>query len=131
MKQARRSARIKLYQKKDFMTLRYPKGKIHEDEFTTYKVLFQYKEIAVINQPLYAYYQNPASITTTDWNPKKLAKIEALEERLSYIKKNHLEPYYGFTAGVLLGNILEHYYAKLDQIAYPAGSESSEKEGMI
>ncbi|MBR2317955.1 MAG: glycosyltransferase family 2 protein, partial [Spirochaetales bacterium] len=31
----------KLYRRRYFETIRYPVGKIHEDEFTTYKILFQ------------------------------------------------------------------------------------------
>ena len=99
----------KLYRKEDFRTLRYPKGKIHEDEFTTYKVLFLYKEIAVVDQPLYAYFRNPDGITKTDWSPKTLVKVEALEERLDYLKERHQDALYDFTAGVLIGNLVEHY----------------------
>ena len=101
----------KLYRKEDFKTVRYPKGKVHEDEFTTYKILFKYREIALIDQPLYAYFQNTAGITKSGWNPKRLVKIEALEERLEFIKKNKLDPFYDFTVGCLLGNIIEHYLA--------------------
>jgi len=49
----------KLYRKECFREIRYPVGKIHEDEFITYKILFAFEHIAVIAQPLYAYYQNP------------------------------------------------------------------------
>ena len=41
----------KLYKKELFREIRYPVGKLHEDEFTTYKLLFQYENCAFVNQP--------------------------------------------------------------------------------
>ena len=52
----------KLYRKECFQSLRYPVGKIHEDEYITYKILFRKKSVYVIQQPLYAYFQNTTGI---------------------------------------------------------------------
>ena len=49
----------KLYKKKDFTEIRYPVGKVHEDEFTTHKILFKYYNIAFVNEELYYYFTNP------------------------------------------------------------------------
>ncbi|MCR5809459.1 MAG: glycosyltransferase [Clostridiales bacterium] len=78
----------KLYRKADFISIRYPEGKIHEDEFTTYKVLFQYKAIAVVDHPLYLYFQNPQSIMGSGWNPKHMAECDGMLEQLTYFEKN-------------------------------------------
>ena len=43
----------KLYKKECFSTIRYPVGKIHEDEFVTYRILFEKEYVAVVDQPLY------------------------------------------------------------------------------
>lgn len=51
-----------LYSRSCFRDIRYPVGKIHEDEFVTYRLLFAQKEIAVIPAPLYAYFINPKGI---------------------------------------------------------------------
>lgn len=77
----------KLYRKDRFAEIRYPVGKIHEDEFVTYKILFTASKIAYIEAPLYAYYQNPNSITHSRWSEKRLDVLEALEERVRFFEE--------------------------------------------
>ena len=79
----------KLYRRKCFNTLRYPVGKIHEDEYVTYKVLFQYEDICVLQQPLYAYYQNVNGIILSNWSTKKLDAVEGIEEQVDFFVKNN------------------------------------------
>jgi len=67
----------KLYHKSCFETLRYPVGKLHEDEFVTYRLLFAYQKVAVIFAPLYAYYINLEGITKKPWVSKRLDAWEA------------------------------------------------------
>ena len=43
----------KLYRKIIFKNLRFPYGKLNEDEFTTYKALFRYKSVAFLDNVLY------------------------------------------------------------------------------
>lgn len=78
----------KLYQKDCFQGIRYPAGKLHEDEFTTYKILFAHPKIAVISAPLYCYYHNPNSITTSDWTPRRMEVMQAFDEQLSFFAKS-------------------------------------------
>ena len=52
----------KLYKKSCFEVIRFPLGKLHEDEFTTYKLYYQAKQVAVISDKLYYYYTVPGSI---------------------------------------------------------------------
>ncbi len=77
----------KLYRKKCFEHIRYPVGKLHEDEFVTYRILFAQERVAFINQPYYAYFKNPNGIMESKWNPGRLNEIEAIEERLGFFKK--------------------------------------------
>lgn len=74
----------KLYKKECFRDLRYPPGKLHEDEFVTYRILFRYPEIPVVGAPLYAYFQNPEGITGGAWSPERLAALEALEGQVAF-----------------------------------------------
>ena len=53
----------KMYAIELFDNLRYPVGKIHEDEYITYKIFYNTDKIAVINEYLYNYRQNENSIT--------------------------------------------------------------------
>ena len=78
----------KLYKKACFETIRYPVGIRYEDEFTTYKVLFEKSHIAYINEQLYFYYTNPIGFMNSDWSPKRLDVITAHEEQIMYFRKN-------------------------------------------
>ena len=49
----------KLYHRSLFKKLRYPIGKLHEDEFTTYQAVYQAGKIGVTPEKLLSYYQNP------------------------------------------------------------------------
>lgn len=95
----------KLYRKQDFAVVRYPEGKIHEDEFTTYKILFPYERIAVIEQPLYAYFQNSQSIMGSQWSPKHMAEAEGMLEELQYFAANGFANAEAYTARAYLNSL--------------------------
>ena len=78
----------KLYKSKLFKTLRFPKGKILEDEFLTYKLLYNSRKIAYVDQELYYYYQNDNGIMNGSSILKRLDRIEAIEERSKFFLKN-------------------------------------------
>lgn len=80
----------KLYAKECFQTIRYPVGKIHEDEYVTYRILFQFEQIAFVPSPLYCYFINPEGITKRPWTPKRLDAIEAFLEQKYYFKESGL-----------------------------------------
>jgi hypothetical protein len=86
----------KLYKKELFKSIRYPVGRRYEDEFTTYKVLFEFENIAVVEAEMYYYLVNLESITNSSWSPRRLDVIEAFEERLSYFKDKNLDSVYKF-----------------------------------
>lgn len=80
----------KLYPKKCFEKIRYPKGKIHEDEFTTYKLLEQVGKIAYFEIPLYNYLIRGNSIMGSGFKPTSLHGLEACDIRLNqYIRENN------------------------------------------
>lgn len=79
----------KIYRKDLFSTIRYPAGKIHEDEFTTYKLLFSQSRIFVTSADLYLYCTTSPSIMRSQWNEKKLVGLEAYEEQILYFKRNN------------------------------------------
>lgn len=101
----------KLYDRSLFDSIRYPHGKIHEDEFTTYKVLFQCDEIAYTPEILYYYRINPQSIIGKKWTTERLVVIEALNDQLVYFYTNNYVAAYKHSIDILLHciqrNILE------------------------
>lgn len=98
----------KLYKKELFEDIRFPVGKIHEDEFTTYKVIFKSKEICYINQPLYAYFRNSAGIMGEKWTPKKLVSIEAFENSIHFFQQCGYEKAFAYRSKELFYNIYKH-----------------------
>lgn len=77
----------KLYAKEVFIGLRYPVGKIHEDEFLTYKLLYCAKKSAYFQTALYYYYQNPNGIMGRAFSLKRLDAVDAYIERVYFTKK--------------------------------------------
>ena len=94
----------KLYRRKCFEEIRYPLGKLHEDEFTTYKILFQKENISFIETPLYFYYQNPESITRK-WTPRRLDAVQAIYEQIVYFNKNRFVKAYEWSCFHYIENI--------------------------
>ena len=80
----------KLYHRSLFKELRYPAGKLHEDEFTTYKAVYAASQVGVVEDELYAYYQNPKGIMGSTWNPRRLHVLEAFGQQLDYARASGL-----------------------------------------
>lgn len=74
----------KLYRREDFRTLRFPEGKIFEDVFTTYRVLFGAESVALVDAPLYCYFYNREGISHSPWKEQELVIFEGMEEQLAF-----------------------------------------------
>ncbi len=74
----------KLYPSFYFDNIRYPKGKIHEDEFTSYQLLEKADKVAFVKCPLYYYVKRKSSIMGEDFSIKNLDRFEALDQRIRY-----------------------------------------------
>jgi glycosyltransferase involved in cell wall biosynthesis len=82
----------KLYKAELINGIRFPVGKIHEDEFTTHKLLYKANKTVMTTEGLYYYLQRNDSIMGKGFNLKgSLHHLEALEERLLFYKKAGLE----------------------------------------
>lgn len=75
----------KLYKKELFFNLRFPKGKINEDQWTSYILFFLSKKIACTNAVLYHYIKRDDSIMGKNPNCD-YTSIE--EEQAAFFKKN-------------------------------------------
>ena len=86
----------KLYKKEVFRSLRYPVGKLHEDEYITYRILFAEKQIAVMTAPLYCYFQNDFSIMRSNWSLARISGLDAYEEQTRFFAQNGFREAYQF-----------------------------------
>lgn len=84
----------KVYRQNLFDGIRYPVGRIHEDEFTAHRVLWKARKMAVIHQYLYYYLQRAESIVGRPYSMKRLDVLDAFRERLAFLKENGLETEY-------------------------------------
>ena len=80
----------KLYRKSLFIDIRFPVGKLHEDVFVTYKVIFAQERIALLDDKVYFYYTNPEGITGREWSLKRLDSLEGLEQQIQYFQEKRL-----------------------------------------
>lgn len=81
----------KLYKRELFEQIRYPQGRIHEDEATTYRLFHEGKSLAFLDSALYGYYtENTGSITAV-FSRKRLQWLQAHEERIEFFQKNGYE----------------------------------------
>lgn len=77
----------KLYHRRLFQDVRFPLGRIHEDEATTHILLYKSNCIAVTNQDLYYYRKVAGSIMGAPYSLKRLDYFKALDERLDFFHR--------------------------------------------
>ncbi len=99
----------KMYLRELFNDIRFPKGKIHEDEYTTYKILYKVNNVAIINDFLYNYRQNEKSIMGKTFNIKRLDILEGLKQRIEFFKESNEEELYELSIALYLQKIRECY----------------------
>lgn len=71
--------------------IEFPKGKLHEDNFTTYKLYYYSSKVAFVNVPCYYYLQRKDSIMGQKFNPRRLDVLLALQEIKKFVKKNNID----------------------------------------
>ena len=83
----------KLYQRELFTGIRYPVGRIHEDEFVTYKLYILSKNVAIVREKLYFYFQREDSIMATPSLKARMDGLDALIERVTYCSQNGMKEF--------------------------------------
>ena len=76
----------KMFLKNDFLNVRFPYGRLHEDEFTTWKIIFKYNKVALIDEPLYSYFSNKEGIMNSAFSIRREDGLIAQKERLEYLE---------------------------------------------
>lgn len=83
------SAWNKLYKRNLFSNIRFPKGKLYEDAFTTYKIFDAAQKIVFTSSVLYFYRLNPDSIMGQSFRKKHLEMIDAFRSGFDYFEKKN------------------------------------------
>lgn len=114
----------KLFKRKAYYNIEYPKGAMGEDMVTTIQLLWNCKMLSYINKPYYQYFYNPESITKVCTKDSCIRKFNQLlcnsDIVLGLIEKKHLEDYYeeslvvykNFIRSILYPIVYEKQYHK-------------------
>ena len=81
----------KLYHRSLFEDIRYPVGKLHEDEFTTYKILYKAGSITYCCEKLYMYFINNNGITKLEHTLRSVGNKEELRKRKEAFIKRRID----------------------------------------
>lgn len=106
----------KLYRKRLFENIRFPKGKICEDAFTTYLLVDSANKIVQIPEALYHYRIREGSIMTTPFSLARMDEEEAWRQNYQYIRERYPEiagiayDFYLQKVNVLFHTIALHQY---------------------
>lgn len=76
----------KLYRREVIGDIRFPVGKLIDDEFFTYRVIGRAKSLVASDRVCYAYRQQQGSVMHSMPWEKRIQAVEAKAERLDYIK---------------------------------------------
>lgn len=68
--------------------IRFPVGRIHEDNFTTYKLFYAAEKVVYVDIPLYYYVQRNDSIMGRAFDERRLQILEAAEQTKVFIQEN-------------------------------------------
>lgn len=100
----------KLYKKSIFKKNRFPKGKIHEDEYLIPILLYETKKIVYTDRELIYYRKTLNSIMNTKFNVKRLDYLYVLRERNKFFKENNLSELYQKGIQTEIQKNIEYYY---------------------
>lgn len=100
----------KLYKRELFNNLSFSVGKLHEDQFITYKLFYEAEKIVTTRSSLYFYRKTDQSIMRRAYNLSRLDVVKAYIECLEFYESKHEEQLYNITLIGLLNTIIKHYY---------------------
>lgn len=77
----------KIYKRTLFESLRFPVGKLYEDDFIAPRLLYQCDRVVLIPQYLYFYVANPTSITSLPRTVRHFDLVESRFLRISFLQE--------------------------------------------
>lgn len=95
----------KLFHRSCFADVRFPVGRLHEDVFTTYRLIFQVEQVASREMPTYNYRMRSDSIVHSTWTPRRLDVIDGMREQVAFFKERGFLRVYEFARGYLLAEM--------------------------
>lgn len=100
----------KLYKRSTIKELRFPVGRIHEDEYLTPIIIYNANKLVYIDNQLIYYRQTPNSIMNSKFNIKRLDYLYVLENRIEFFKENMLDQLYEKSIETYILKIIDFYF---------------------
>lgn len=88
----------KLYRRELLESLRFPQGKLHEDEFIIHHILVRCNKAACVSEALYIYLKRGGSITGSSFTLNRLDAAEALFDRAKVLMEHGVSSYSAYYA---------------------------------
>lgn len=114
--------RAELFKKTD---IRYPEGRIHEDEATTYQLFHAAKKLAFLDKAMYGYYTENGGSITSVFSKKRLQWLTAQEERIAFFQQNGYEKLLPAAYRKLCDACITFFFRCTEQVE---GAEALKKE---
>ncbi|MCH5279854.1 MAG: glycosyltransferase [Lachnospiraceae bacterium] len=113
----------KLYKAGLWKDIRFPKGKIHEDEATTYRIYDMIEKGVFLHQPLYGYFSAPESITRGRFKLNRLDWLDALTDRIRFFEEREEWEQVQYARRARTDGAIKYFYPVKEEL-----SESKEVE---
>ena len=104
----------KLYTKCLFENVRFPNGKINEDEFIAQDIFVNCANLVCVNEQLYCYVQRSGSITNNNFSVQNFDALEAMLRRLSFYLNNDYPSSTIFNCCMNCSSLLNNLYNNVD-----------------
>lgn len=99
----------RLYRAELFGELRFPTGRIHEDEFIAHELFLKCKKVVYLKEPWYCYVQRPGSIMKETFSLRRLDGAEACLERVRFALDRDLKELAPYACRQALDLVSEGY----------------------
>ncbi len=93
----------KLFHRTLFADVRFPPGRLHEDEFTTHRLVFQDAFVSVVKSEEYFYFRREGSISKSRWSPRRLDAVEGMDAQIGFFEGRGLDRLVASTRCRLVG----------------------------
>lgn len=99
----------KLYEKSLFKDLRYPEGRLHEDEYIVFQLLNQVSQVGYVNKTLYHYRLRDGSIMNMMCEKSMIDQLDAFRTNINYMKTSGLTDFLVKETGWYLDHIILYF----------------------
>jgi glycosyltransferase involved in cell wall biosynthesis len=110
----------KLYKAALFETIRFPVGKLHEDEYVSHHLLYKAKKTVISSEPLYFYFSRDDSITGVHRHMKNIeCTVEAYLDRTRFLNKVGKKQMSDWTLSFLYSFVFDFYQQNKNKFSLP------------